>query len=244
MATNNLLAVCPNCGWTFDLEQAWQDADGRRFIAVLTSLPESTIRPLYNYIRLFKPPKQALRWSRILAIAEELAPLIKAAELSRNKISYRVPAKDWAAAMTYLVETPPSTLTKPLKSNGYLLSILADRAEKAVALQTEQAATVKQAEKQQANQAVAKAKQAVNDSKKPAEINPVFKQKLMEALTVAKQTVLTPEQKAEQLARLDELKEKARQEEASYSAEQKAELDNQRAQRRDFEQSINPEIIL
>jgi hypothetical protein len=236
---NKLLVPCPHCGSTIDLEIAWNDLDGRKFVELLMNLPPVVVQPLYRYLKLFKPPMQSLRWSRILSLAEELAPLIKAAEIQRNKISYRVPAAEWAAVLTYLVETPPATLTKPLKSNGYLLSILADRAAKAATIQAEKTAQVKQDEKESANRAFEQSKQAVEDKKRPTEINPEFKQKIMEALSIAKSTPLTPEQRAEQLARLEQLKADAKREEAALSDQDKAKLAEQRKQRVEFEQSIN-----
>lgn len=48
------------------------------------------------------------------------------------------PVDVWLRAMTHLVEDPPKTLTLPLRSHGYLLSIIAGRAER-VAAATEQA---------------------------------------------------------------------------------------------------------
>ena len=128
--SNKLLIPCPHCGGCIDLELAFQDLDGRRFVELLMQLPPNVMRPLYNYLKLFKPPRQALRWSRILSITEEVFPLIKSAQLKRRGITYSVPSSEWVAVLTYLVETPPSTLSLPLKTNGYLLSILADRAEK------------------------------------------------------------------------------------------------------------------
>lgn len=120
---------CPDCGATFDLLQAMEDADGRRFVDELKDLPPVVIKPLVRYLRLFKPCKQGLRWSRLLTLTRELAPMIKAAQVARNGIAHVVTAEQWAAAMTDLVDTPPKTLTLPLGGNGYLLSILASQAE-------------------------------------------------------------------------------------------------------------------
>jgi len=124
---------CPDCGSTFNLLQAMEDADGRRFVELLTSLPPVVVRPLVRYLRLFKPFKQGLRWSRMLKLTRELEPMIRAAQVERNGAVYVVPASVWAATMAALVDTPPKTLSLPLSSNGYLLSILAGEAEKQAA---------------------------------------------------------------------------------------------------------------
>lgn len=130
MAINDFGRVlCPHCGNRFDLLDALNHADARRFIELLTQLPPDVIRPYYSYLKLFKPAKQALRWSKVLKLTEELAPMIKDATIKRNGILYRVPTQQWAQVLTDLAEQPPKTLTLPLDGHGYLLSILANQAE-------------------------------------------------------------------------------------------------------------------
>jgi len=123
--------LCPMCGALFDLEQAWNDADGRRFVQLLTSLPPAVIRPLYNYLKLFKPVKQSLRWQTILKLTQELAPMISRAVISRNGIEYAVPIPMWLEVLDGLARNRPESLVLPLKGHGYLLTILANQAEKA-----------------------------------------------------------------------------------------------------------------
>lgn len=120
---------CPVCGAYFDLEQAWQSEDGRRFVGVLTSLPPIVVRPLYGYLKLFKPHQQALRWSTLLKIVMELKPLISDAQITRNGLTYAVSPRQWADAMTYLVDNQPASLVLPLKKNAYLIQMLANQAE-------------------------------------------------------------------------------------------------------------------
>lgn len=134
MSNSFNLIPCPFCGQVFALEQAWEDVDGRRFIALITALPAPVIKPLYRYFKLFKPEKQALRWSRVLKLAQELAPMIDAAEVKRNGISYVVPVAAWENALNNLVENTPPSLKLPLAKNAYLLSILANEAEKGAAI--------------------------------------------------------------------------------------------------------------
>lgn len=130
---------CPVCGSIFDLIQAMEDADARQWVTLLTELPPTVIKPLVRYLYLFRPPRQAMRWSRLRKLTAELAPLIRAAEVQRNGISYVVPAEVWVNTLTSLVDHPPSTLRLPLKSNGYLLSVLAGQAEQAAARNEKQA---------------------------------------------------------------------------------------------------------
>lgn len=131
---NNI--ACPCCGNVFNLEQAWDDADGRRFIELVTKLPPRLIRPYYSYLKLFKPAKQGMRWATALKLTKEIAPLIQAAQVKRNGLTYAVPFEVWEKVLNDLVQNPPDNLQLPLKKHAYLLAILANQAEQ-VAAKTE-----------------------------------------------------------------------------------------------------------
>jgi hypothetical protein len=83
------------------------------------------------YLGLFTS-KNKLRSSKMLRVIKQLAPMITAAQVERNGNTYAVPPARFASAMEYMVDSPPATLALPLKSNGYLLSILANTAETAL----------------------------------------------------------------------------------------------------------------
>jgi len=129
--------ACPHCSRVFALEQALDDMDGRKFFELFIKLPPTVMRPYLLYIGLFRPKKQVLKWRKILVLTEEIAPMILKAQVTRNRIDYRIPPEQWAATMTELVTNPPKTLELPLKGHGYLLSILANQAEKHAAMQEE-----------------------------------------------------------------------------------------------------------
>jgi hypothetical protein len=228
------LLVCPNCRFKFELEQAIQEVEGRQFVELLMSLPSPVQRSLYNYIKLFTPEKQAMTWGKALKALKELAPLIKEAKIQRNKVAYSVPVPVWVSALSYLVETPPATLTLPLKGNGYLLSVLVAQADKAVADAAEKQANAKQAEKDYANRAVAATVKQVHAEseqkvKEKAPINPEFQQKVGELLRKAQSAPpMTAEEKAEQQRKLEQLKVDAKQQVANLSDYEKAELEKQR----------------
>lgn len=125
-----IIVHCPSCSSGFDLMQAWDDEDARKFTALIVNLPPKAIKPCFRYLTLcFKPPKQALRWSKLLKLAQELAPMITDAQVKRNGTIYRVPLDQWVAKLTDLVESPPSNLVLPIKNHAYLLQILANQAE-------------------------------------------------------------------------------------------------------------------
>lgn len=106
---------------------------GNEWTELLGGLPIGLVGALLRYLELFKPTKQELRWSRRLALTKELVPMIKAAQVKRNGISYAAPAAIWEAEMMKLIVNRPESLVLPLKSNGYLLSMIAGRGERAAA---------------------------------------------------------------------------------------------------------------
>lgn len=120
--------TCPVCRQSFDLEQARNDGDWRELVQAIMALPEFVHRPMWQYLGLFQG-KQKLRSIKMLRIVNELAPMIKAATLSRNHVEYVVTAQQFARAMEYLVDTRPASLVLPLKSNGYMLGMLVNQAE-------------------------------------------------------------------------------------------------------------------
>lgn len=124
--------TCPACGSAFDLDAAVSDADARRFVDLVAGLDPRVAKPLIQYLALFRPAKTGMRWSRMLALAQEIEPMIREARIRRNGIAYAVPLDAWAAALSMLADRPKN-LTLPLKTHGYLLEILANQAEKTAA---------------------------------------------------------------------------------------------------------------
>lgn len=124
---------CPYCGKAIDIIQGMELAAGNEWTALIQSIPPSMIGALLRYLELFKPVKQSLRWSRRLALTQELMPMIKSGTVERNGIVYAMPMQAWEAEMMKLVSNKPASLVLPLKSNGYLLSIMVGRVEKNLA---------------------------------------------------------------------------------------------------------------
>lgn len=125
---------CPYCGKPIDLVQSIELAAGNEWSALIQGLPISMIGALFRYLELFKPGKQSLRWSRRLALTEELMPKIKSGVMEHNGCEYAMPMQAWEAEMMRLVNNKPATLVLPLKSNGYLLSIMVGRIERNLAM--------------------------------------------------------------------------------------------------------------
>jgi hypothetical protein len=125
---NNCCIQCPYCGKSVDVIQGMEMLAGNEWTTLIQGLPNSTIGVLLRYLELFKPVKQELRWSRRLSLTQELMPMMKAAQVKRNGITYAAPIPVWEAEMLKLAARPAS-VSLPLKSNGYLLTVLAARGE-------------------------------------------------------------------------------------------------------------------
>lgn len=107
------MITCPHCNSSLQLEQLTEDAAARHLFGLLG---QSACAPaLIAYLGLFKPQKQALRWSRAVVLAEEVlqqwnadprlaAALVKTVEALREK--RQTPA--W----------------RPLGNHNYLTSVL------------------------------------------------------------------------------------------------------------------------
>lgn len=132
-AGNNCTVPCPYCGKDVDIIQGMELQAGNDWTPLLAELPPSLIGALFRYLELFKPPKQALRWSRRLALTQELMPMIKSGQLERGGITYAMPRQAWEAEMMKLVSNKPASLVLPLKSNGYLLAVMVGKVEKNLA---------------------------------------------------------------------------------------------------------------
>jgi len=127
--SNNCCIQCPYCGKDVDVIQGMEMLAGNEWTALIQGLPNSTIGILLRYLELFKPLKQELRWSRRLSLTQEIMPMMKAAQVKRHGTVYAAPIAAWESAMLQLVGNRPETVTLPLKSNGYLLSMVAGKAE-------------------------------------------------------------------------------------------------------------------
>lgn len=117
--------TCPRCAERFSLESAVEDESGRALMALLGRVGALS-RELVVYLGLFRPRTQALRWSRALALAEEVEAL--AAQHGEAVI---------AQALRETVEAMRPKMGegwKPLKNHNYLLRVLESVAARGQAL--------------------------------------------------------------------------------------------------------------
>lgn len=125
--------VCPACAAEYDTDVAINEANARRFFALLKEFPAGYVGPLIQYLRMHKPAKSALTWTKMLKLSRELQPLVSNARVTRNGSTWAAPLDLWVACTEQLVTQPPGDLILPLKGNGYLLSMVAGQAEKSAA---------------------------------------------------------------------------------------------------------------
>lgn len=131
--SNACTIPCPYCGKSVDIIQGMEMLAGQQWTDLMHDMPIGLVGALLRYLELFKPLKQELRWSRRLALTQELVPMIKDAKIKRSGITYAAPMAVWEAEMMKLIVNRPESLVLPLKSNGYLLSMIAGRGERAAA---------------------------------------------------------------------------------------------------------------
>lgn len=121
--------TCPTCGTFGTLALFAADADARHCVQLTARLPPALERSLFAYLSLFQPSKRVLTWKRIRTLLNELLPAIEAQSVDRHGRPWSAPHAAWSAAFDEMVDKRDK-LTLPLKSNGYLLEILAGSANR------------------------------------------------------------------------------------------------------------------
>lgn len=128
---------CPVCRTTLTWDVVFAHQGVREAILVLVNAhPEGgkLLRPLLQYIGLWAPAKTAMRYDRIVILANELVTMIRTAQVERRGRAWAAPMAYWQQAMEEVVDrSHRGALRTPLSSHGYLLEILVGYAEKAEA---------------------------------------------------------------------------------------------------------------
>ena len=136
--------TCPCCGSEFPWEAGLVEGDAKRLGAVLAELEPPVARAAMAYLRLFKPPKSALRLTRAIKLLQEVVTLIEAGSVCRDErsgVRRAAPAVLWVAGIEQMLQQG-ERLTLPLSSHGYLREVvygLADKADAVAERQREQA---------------------------------------------------------------------------------------------------------
>jgi len=135
--------TCPCCGADFPWEAGLVEADAKRLGAVLGDMEPALARAAMSYLRLFKPPKTALRLPRATKLLQELAALVAEGTVCRDErtgVRRPAPASAWVAGIEQMLQQA-DRLTLPLAGHGYLRQVvfgIADAADAAAEKSREQ----------------------------------------------------------------------------------------------------------
>ncbi|OHQ18005.1 hypothetical protein [Neisseria sp. HMSC064F03] len=116
---------CPNCGAVHSLDSLINDAEASAVLRTVLEMDAELGKAAIRYIGLFRPAKSQLSWARTAKLLNELMPMIKAQEATRDGICFPAPAEAWIHGFNETVNArDQGRLKLPLKSHGYLLEIV------------------------------------------------------------------------------------------------------------------------
>lgn len=122
--------TCPECGAVGSIAQFTADADARAVGERLAALAPDLGIPVMRYMGLFRPNQRGLTWPRARRLLEDLAEMMGSPAIQRGGKDWPVTREMWRQALEHMADKR-STLTLPLQSHGYLLTIVAGLAGKA-----------------------------------------------------------------------------------------------------------------
>lgn len=114
---------CPGCGAIFSLDALLGNEGAREAVMAAMQLPAPLGWQMIRYLALFRPAQRQLSLDRVANLLNELLPMIAAARIERNGRICSAPQDYWKMAMEDMLGKR-DTLTLPLKSHGYLLTII------------------------------------------------------------------------------------------------------------------------
>ncbi len=115
-----MIITCPHCNTPSPLEERTEDASARELFGMAPKLG-GTFAPLVAYLGLFKPSKQALRWSRALLLSKEIMALCD---------NHQALALALSETVESMREKRQSSHWKPLTGHNYLIKVLATTIER------------------------------------------------------------------------------------------------------------------
>lgn len=124
--------ACPACGATFSLDTLLGNEGARDAVMAALAMPAPIGKLLVQYLSLFRPAQRQLSFDRVANLLNELLPLIATASIERNGRTWSAPQDYWSMALNEMI-AKRDNLTLPLKSHGYLLSIIEGYSNKAEA---------------------------------------------------------------------------------------------------------------
>ena len=116
---------CPCCGASNSLDAVVAHDAARAAVKAALDLDAGLGGLVYQYLGLFRPPKNALGWDKVAGLLEELNPMIASAQIQRNGQSYPAPREVWKLALATTLAAR-SSLDLPLRHHNYLLGTIAN----------------------------------------------------------------------------------------------------------------------
>lgn len=120
---------CPSCGYTASITAFANEADAREALALAMRLPAPLAKLLMQYLVLFRPHKQLLRWTRVKNLLADLLTCIEGGQVERHGRAWVAPLPLWKDGLEAVLARQES-LTLPLKDHAYLYQIIAGMANK------------------------------------------------------------------------------------------------------------------
>lgn len=132
---------CPACGSEASLEAFLAGDVARAALVKALRFPAPLANLMVQYLAMFRPAKHALTFDRVDALLGDLFEMVDKAQVSLNGNVRPAPLALWKEGLEHMVElrslameTPPRCMLKlPLKTNGYLVTVVHGYAEKAAA---------------------------------------------------------------------------------------------------------------
>ena len=121
--------TCPACNEPLSLAALIEHDAAREAINAALKWPAPLGKLLLQYIGLHKPLKTSISMDKVAKILADLLPMVNEGKVRKNGNVYAAPQEYWAQAIETMVANR-AALTLPLKSHGYLISIIAGYAEK------------------------------------------------------------------------------------------------------------------
>lgn len=114
-------ATCPACGCHGDVEAFFAEDDSKRLLERFAGMEPALGRAVLGYLRLFKPPKTALRVSRAATVVDDLVALVSEGTVCKDERTGTrrpAPVAVWVDALNDMLANPPRDT--PLSNNNYL----------------------------------------------------------------------------------------------------------------------------
>lgn len=121
---------CQACGAAISLDAAIGHEGASEAVRIALQLPSPLGKALIQYVGLFRPAKRQLTMDRLASLLGELLLMIDEGKIERGGRTFSAPLAYWQQALDDML-VKREQLSLPLKSHGYLLTIIAGFAEKA-----------------------------------------------------------------------------------------------------------------